>query len=132
MDEDNVPNQTKLLLAGQKIWHSPEEVYSILEDISYLESAKEYLLIVEAMTLIDTDLKEGPSKNRILEGILALRQQDLTKAVESLIQAIRIDKLYHEEFARKLIVALFNFLGETNEITRTYRRQFDRALYQNT
>jgi putative thioredoxin len=130
MDEENTPNQAKLLLAKQKLWKSPEEVFALLEDIKYLESAKEILLMVEAMTLEDNDLKKGASKNKIMEGIVALRKQDMTKTIESLIQAIRVDKPYHEELARKLVVALFHFLGETSEITRTYRRQFDTALFQ--
>ena len=129
MNEDIIPDQTKLLLARQKLWKSPEEVFSILEGIKFLESAKEILIVAEAMMLTRKDLEEGAPKDKLLEGLLALKSQDMVKAIKSLIQAISVDRLYHEELPRKLVVALFHHLGETHEITRHYRKEFDRALF---
>jgi putative thioredoxin len=40
-----------------------------------------------------------------------------------------IDKGYEDELARRLSVALFNFLGENHEVTKKFRRKFDMALY---
>lgn len=129
LDEDDSNEQAKLLLARQKIWQAPEEVISLLTGIKYLERAKEILLIAEALSIIPEDLENSISKNDIANGLASLREQNLAGALEQFIKAIMIDKPYHDELARKLTIALFHYLGESNEITRKYRRQFDMALY---
>ena len=129
LSEDDSMHQAKLLLAQQKIWQSPEEIADILSGIHYLESAKEILLIAEALTLKKKDFKDGASKNDVLSGLGALRRQDMNKALEHLIKAVVINKSYYDELARRLVIALFHYLGESNEVTRTFRRQFDMALY---
>jgi putative thioredoxin len=127
--EDDSLEQAKLLLAHQKIWQSPEEVADILTGIHYLESAKEILLIAEALSMKNNDFKDGTSKDDVLNGLGALRQQDISMALEYLIKAVMTNKSCYEELARRLVIALFHYLGESNEITRAYRRQFDMALY---
>lgn len=127
--EDDTLAQAKLLLARQKIWHSPAEASELLAGIHYLESAREILLIAEALSLKKDDFVDAVSKNDIWAGLSAVRKQDFATALERLIKAITIDKPYHEELARRLVIALFHYLGESNEITRAYRRQFDMALY---
>ena len=129
LDEDDSLEQAKLLLAQQKIWQSPEEIADILSGIHYLESAKEILLIAKALTLKRKDFKDGASKNDVLDGLVALRKQDMSKALEHLIKAVIINKSYYDELARRLVIAIFHYLGESNEVTRTFRRQFDMALY---
>ena len=129
LGEDDSNEQAKLLLARQKIWQSPEEVISLLTGIKYLERAREILLIAEAVSIKPEDLKDSISKNDILTGLASLKEQNFAGALEQFINAIMIDKPYHEEFARKLTIALFHYLGESNEITRKYRRQFNMALY---
>lgn len=129
LDEDGSMEQAKLLLAQQKIWQSPEEIADILSGIHYLESAKEILLIAKALTLKRKDFKDGASKNDVLAGLVALRKQDMSKALEHLIKAVMINKSYYDELASRLVIALFHYLGESNEVTRTFRRQFDMALY---
>jgi len=129
LSEDDSLKQARILLAKQKIWESPEEVVEILEDVKYLESAKEILLIAEALSMKAKDLKEEVSKDVVVDGLLALRKQDFEKALEYFIRAIMINKEYYDELARRLVIALFHYLGESNEVTRTFRRQFDMALY---
>jgi putative thioredoxin len=129
LDDDDSNEQAKLLLASQKIWQAPEEVISLLTGIKYLERAKEILLIAEAVSIKPEDLEDGISKNDLVTGLTSLREQNFVGALERFIKAIMMDKPYHEELARKLTIALFHYLGESNEITRKYRRQFDMALY---
>ena len=129
LSEDDSLEQAKLLLAKQKIWQSPEEIANILNGIHYLESAKEILLIAEALTMKKDDFKDGASKSDMLNGLRALRQQDIGTALEHLIKAVSTNRSYYDELARRLVIALFHYLGESNEVTRTFRRQFDMALY---
>ena len=129
LSEDDTLEQAKLLLAQQKIWQSPEEIADILSGIHYLESAKEILLIAEALSMKKNDFKDGASKDDVLNGLGALRQQDISTALEHLIKAVMTNRSYYDELARRLVIALFHYLGESNEVTRTFRRQFDMALY---
>ena len=129
LDEDDSLDQAKLLLARQKIWHSPAEASVLLAGIHYLEPAREILLIAEVLSLKKDDFADAVSKNDLWEGLVAVRKQDFAIALDRLIKAIIIDKSYHKELARRLVVALFHYLGETNEITRKFRQQFDMALY---
>jgi len=129
LDEDDSHEQAKILLARQKIWQSPEEVQALLVEIKYLERAKEILLLADALSMKPEDFEEGISREDVLAGLSALSQQNFVGALEHLIKAIMEDKPYHEEMARKLTIALFHYLGESNDITRKYRRQFDMALY---
>ena len=129
LSEDDSLEQAKLLLAQQKIWQSPEDISSILSGIHYLESAKEILLIADALSMKKKDFKDGASKDDMLNGLEALRRQDISTALEHLIKAVVINKSCYDELARRLVIALFHYLGESNEVTRTFRRQFDMALY---
>ena len=127
--EDKSLEQAKLLLARQKIWSAPEEIADLLNGIQYLESAKEILLIAEAISMKKSDFKDEASKDDVLSGLGALRKQDIGMALEHLIQAVNTNRSYYDELAKRLVIALFHYLGESNEVTRTFRRQFDMALY---
>jgi putative thioredoxin len=127
--EDDTLGQAKILLARQKIWMAPDEVTALLGDIAYLEQAKEILLIAASLKMTTRDLAGGSTSELIGNGLAALRHRDFNTALDNLIKSIMIDKTYNDEIARRLVIALFHYLGESNEITREYRRQFDMALY---
>jgi putative thioredoxin len=127
--EDDKLEEAKLLMAKQRLWQAPDEVADILAGIHYLESAKEILLIAEVLKMKKGNLKEGTSRNEVLRGFKALRQQDIGKALEHLINAVMTNRWYADELARRLVIALFHYLGESNKLTRNFRRKFDLALY---
>ena len=129
LTEDSSLEQAKLLLAQQKIWQSPEEVSDILKGIHYLESAREILLIADAQSMSKRDFKECESKNDLLSGLTALQKQDMSKALEHLIKAVEFGRYCYAELARRQVIAIFHYLGESHEVTKKYRRQFDMALY---
>jgi putative thioredoxin len=129
LNEDSGLEKARILLAQQIIWNSPEEVQTLLQDISYLEQAREILLLAETMAQGEDDFTDGVSKEDVWLGIQAMKSKDFSTALDKLIRAIMIDKPYLDELARRLVIALFHYLGESHEITRKYRRQFDMALY---
>lgn len=129
LNEDSGLEKARILLAKQIVWESPQEVVDMLKEVSYLEEAKEILLLAEALTRSEAELAESVSKRDVWEGLEAMRQRDFGTTLEKLIRAIMLDKPYLDELARRLVIALFHYLGEAHEITRKYRRQFDMALY---
>lgn len=126
---DSGLEKAKILLARQMLWTSPDKAAGLLNEISYLESTREVLLIAEALKYEEKDLPEGISKGDVWDGLVALRVKEFDTTLLKLIRAIMIEKQYFDEFARRLVIALFHYLGESHEITRKYRRQFDMALY---
>jgi len=54
---------------------------------------------------------------------------DYEQALSNFIDVVRRKRNYHDDGARKACIAIFNFLGQTHELTRKYRREFSSALY---
>ena len=121
--------QSKIALAKLKLWESPDEVKVLLGEISYLDQANELLLLAESLTLNQAAINDSKASHNIWNGIVALRKLDFDQAIQCFIKAIIIDKPFKEQLARRLAIAVFHYLGESHAITRTYRRQFDMALY---
>ena len=129
LEEDESLAQARILLAGQKIWSAPQEVKELLQGYAYLEQAVEIMLLADTLARKYEDFPEGKSRDLVWQGVEALRKRDFAGALEALIKAIMIDKPYMDELARRLVIAIFHYLGEGHEITRAYRRKFDMALY---
>jgi putative thioredoxin len=58
-----------------------------------------------------------------------LKKQNFDSALEKFIDVIRTDRRLDDDGARKACNAIFKFIGEDNEITLKYRRDFGSALY---
>ena len=62
-------------------------------------------------------------------GRAALRAGDYAQAAESWIDALRRDRKWEEDAARKACVALFRWLGDEHPVTQSNRRSFSSALF---
>lgn len=129
LNEDESLAEAKILLAGQKVWNSPAEAQALLDGLLYHIKANEIILLANLLTMAEDEFEEGVAKADILLGITALEKQDFATSFGYFINSIIKEKSYHEELVRKIVIAMFHHLGESNEITRSYRRQFDMALY---
>ena len=118
-----------IMLAKLKLWKNPAEVHEMLSDLQYLEKVGEILLIAQALEFNTEEMEEAVSKPEVIAGLDALRRNDMSESLEALIKAVMLNKKYLDEFARRLIVAIFHFMGESHEVTKRYRRQFDMVLY---
>ena len=74
-------------------------------------------------------LDEAPVKSDYLNAIRLLREGKNEAALEGFIDIIRRNRYYHDDGARKAVIAVFNLLGQDHETTRTYRNPFANALY---
>ncbi|MEM1137257.1 MAG: tetratricopeptide repeat protein, partial [Bacteroidota bacterium] len=122
-------------LAKLLIFKNPAEAQNYI-----VNAEKSPELINEALSLKDligiislnnkeNELEDAPVKGIFLQGIEALTSQSFEAALEKFIDVIVKNKSYHDEAARKACVAIFQFLGEENDITKKYRRRFNMALY---
>lgn len=125
---DNDLSEARLLLAKLNIWNNPTRVLPLVEEIKYVEEAEELRLLANFLVMDLAELKHGNSRGLLFEVNVLLKKKNIGLAIEILIQAVLANKRYHNELARKLIIAIFHIIGEGSEITRKYRRQFDMAL----
>jgi len=73
-------------------------------------------------------LPAGASRESYLAALRSVAEGQYAPAIEQFIAAIREDRAYDDDGARKACVALFRFLGEEHPMTQRYRREFARAL----
>lgn len=129
IDLDNSLNEAKLHLAKLVVWNNPSRVNSLVNDIRHVEEAEELILLAEFMGSDFSELAEGEPKEVLIKVKSLILNKNINLAIKFLIDVMLLNKHYHKELARKLTVAIFHILGESNELTKKYRRQFDMALY---
>ena len=129
IEMDNSLNEARLLLAKLIVWKYPKRVKPLVKHIRHVEEAEELILLANLLGTSMDDLREDASRNEVLEAKKCLVSLDFEAALQKLIKAVMINKKYHNELARRIIIAIFHILGESNELTKKYRRQFDMALY---
>ena len=74
-------------------------------------------------------LDDAPIKADYLESIRLLREGENEAALEGFIDIIRRNRYYHDDGARKTVIAVFKLLGEDHPTTKAYRNPFANALY---
>ncbi len=57
-----------------------------------------------------------------------IAQQMFTEAVDQLFEIIKQNRTYHDDYARKTLITLFELLGPQDPRVRDYRRQLSRLL----
>lgn len=129
IEMDNSLNEARLLLARLTVWKHPGRIKSLVGNMRHVEEAEELILIANLLETNTDDMREGSSREEVLAAKNAMVSLDFETALQRLIKAIMVNKRYHNELARRLTIALFHILGESNELTKKYRRQFDMALY---
>ncbi len=132
--EDPNNSSAKLLLARILLFRDNAKVSDLINTIEETNENSE--IIGSLKTIIDllnedknSLLKDSPVKNLYLEAVNHLKEKRYDLSLEKFIEIIRTDKYYGDDIARKSCIAIFKFLGEENEITVTYRKDFGRALY---
>ena len=130
VDENPDLTEGRILLARSIIFSDPKRARELVSQINmgekHFEQAQDVASIVDLLTCELSD-KSTISK-KIGEARKAI-QTDTEKALQTLIEAVALDRKYCEEIARKATIALFNLLGPQHELTLKYRRKFDMSLY---
>ncbi|MDP9141204.1 MAG: tetratricopeptide repeat protein, partial [Pseudomonadota bacterium] len=114
-----------LRLARLLLLDDPVGVEHFLDGIS--ETDKEYgdaQAIRRVLAFIrdpGTNLPESPARAPYLNAAQQLSSGNINGAFEQLIEAVRLDRKFEEDIARKRLVDLFDWLGAVDERTREYR-----------
>ena len=74
-------------------------------------------------------LPDHPTKNLFISSMEQLKEKKIEDALKILLDIVRIDKAYNDDMPRKTCLAIFKYLGDSNEITKRYRSLLNAALY---
>jgi putative thioredoxin len=132
LEEEPNNKQAKVMLATTLMFSNPQEAHSLIQNIDdhqFNEQVESLKTITRLLQLSADALPEKPIKVIYLEAIALLKNQQFDKALQKYIDVIRDDRYYDDDGARKACIAIFKFLGEENEFTQKYRREFSSALY---
>jgi putative thioredoxin len=59
----------------------------------------------------------------------SLKQGDADAALGAFVQAVRLNKRYEDDLARRACLAVFAALGDKNDMTKKHRRALEMALF---
>jgi putative thioredoxin len=135
LHKDPGHEHARVLLAGTLLEKHPDRALELVRGIE--EDSRDFpmadaIRTVAVLTekLADADaLPAGTVKQTYCEGLQALARFDHEQALQKFIAVIRADRYYDDDGARKACVAIFKMLGDEQEITRAYRREFSSALH---
>ena len=127
--------EVKILLAKSTFFENPENSIRLLEGIDesseFFELADSLRTFAKMFDLLNhsDSLPTNQVKDIYLSAIKNIKEQNFDSALENFIETIRTDRYYDDDGSRKACIAIFKYLGEENEITLKYRRDFSGALY---
>ena len=84
--------------------------------------------IAGALQMAESELPDGAGWNDFAEAVTKLKTGELDDAIKLLIEVLKTDRLYLDDAARRLGVALFTVLGPEHPVTTSNRRLFDMYL----
>ncbi len=109
------PYRAKTLLGEVKM---ADEHYEVAQDLQVLQHLAD----------ADYSTENGKISETMKNVAEAVRNENMEKAAESIIEAVSIDKSYADDLPRKVGIALFRLLGIQHPVTKKYRRTFDMWL----
>ncbi len=124
-------DEAKVYLAEQLVFKDPEQAKKLSEEVSDKAGYLDRLSGINDLSeLISSNFEEhGAVSEKLTLVQRSLKKGEMEKAIEELIETVRINKSFARELPRRSVIALFNILGPSHELTRSHRRKFDMALY---
>ena len=116
----------RLLLARLSVFDDPERARELASGLLATE-AEAVLTLADAVTR--DDFPDGDTREPYEAAHRQLARGDVDGALAALVEIVGHDRAYDDDGARKLIVALFQTLGEDDPVVRKHRPVFNRTLY---
>ncbi len=123
-------HSASMALAQKVLLENPELAINMLKRIPPTNSDYQKAQnLIPLSQLLNFEKQENDIGALIYKAREKVMAGDFETAIVSLIEAVKLEKTFYDELARKATIALFNYLGDDHELTLRYRRQFDMALY---
>jgi putative thioredoxin len=100
----------------------------IAPDAREATDAEAMLRVLAFLQQPAAELPDSPARAPYLAAQAALAGGDVEAAMQQLIDAVRADRKFIEDGARKRLIDLFDWLGSADELTREYRLRLYDAL----
>lgn len=103
-----------------------DEISTLLVHAGFLRVAQS----APDIAVLERDILSEPGKAvaRYQLSALKLMQNDYAGAMEQLLEIVRRDRAFREDAGRKGLIAIFNMLGNENEMVTAYRSLLTEAL----
>lgn len=125
-------SKVRALLVRVKLFSDTEEALrlsaSLEEEPEYAGMAGTVNTLGRLIILEKKSIPEDEIKDEYVAAAEMLREENFAGALEGFIAIIRKNRFYDDDGSRKACIAIFRYLGEEHEITRRFRRTFDRAF----
>jgi len=82
-------------------------------------------------TILRTDIKNNTNNidSRYRLACLLAVEQRYSEALDEFLDIVRCNRHYQNDGAKKAMLAIFTIIGETHDLTQTYRRKLANALF---
>ena len=126
-NEDAILQLTKLVMFSDPL-HAKKLCGKVNLGSAIFEEIQPIKYICE-LNLSLHQLPDHPTKNLFISSMEQLKEKKFEDALKILLDIVRIDKAYNDDMPRKTCLAIFKYLGDSNEITKRYRSLLNAALY---
>jgi putative thioredoxin len=132
--EEMETDEARLLLARLIVFTDPDRACALVEastpsDPTSKGTAEAIIEVAGVLSMGESDFPEGLGKQTFSTIVSDLRSAKFGEVADGLIRLLQEDRLYADDAARKLGIALFTLLGPEDAVTRQKRRIFDMYLY---
>jgi len=128
--------EAKVIMARALAFRDPDRAKTLADAADVAEpslrqtrEAVQTIAYLVALAEDHEDLPDDPAREAYLEGAAALSRRDFDTAVQHFIEAVQANRSFDNDGPRRACIAIFTLLGSEHEVTKTYRRTFDMALY---
>lgn len=122
--------EARVALAGQLVFSDPGQAAALVEGIGmgheFFDATEDIRTLARFLQFSGNGV---PVAQVLAQAVQDAREGRMESAIQHLIEAVGMDKSYADDLPRKAAIALFRTLGPQHELTRTWRRRFDMALY---
>jgi len=124
-----------ILLARLIALREPQRATELARDAAKADASHTELsraIQTVAALLVDESsggLPDEPAKQPYMDALLALGNGDLDASLNYFVQSVRLNRRFHDDAARKALLALFAVIGQQDPLTRTHRRALESALF---
>jgi putative thioredoxin len=134
LEEDPASQHARTLLATTLLFPDAAKAASLVKEIE--EDSPDFPAVEMIRTIADLkarinhpeSLPADDVKERYLEAAGFLFAHRYDEALDGFIDVIRTNRYYDDDGSRKAVIAMFRFLGDDHESTRSHRRDFGSAL----